>query len=276
MTKCSKCDNFQARLKRGKLCDTCYDEANADESDAEEDLDDPQYLNKPMSELVVADIIKIVKGANSSISEKLDEFKDDVTGKVSDLEKRVKILESENKKKDRDINTLKYTVVNMQKSLNRLDQEKRYLNAIVSGLPEGEMAFENSTGNREVLQDDNEKIHKLSALMECQININNMKIERIGNVRNGYNRVIKIEFPSSKDRNEFTKNGKKLKENGEIWKKIYVKKDENPVYAGENFRLRDQFRKIKDNPDNAEKSVVLKDGKIFVDNEVVDKNCFFC
>ena len=276
MTKCSKCENFQTRLKRGKLCDSCYEEANADESETENDMDDPQYLNKPMSELVVADIIKIVKGANSPIAKKLDDFKDDVTGKVADLEKRVKILESENKKKDRDINTLKYTVVNMQKSLNRLDQEKRYLNAIVSGLPEDEMAFDNGNGNMESLKDDKEKIQKLSSLMECQINIDNLKIERIGNVRNGYNRVIKIEFTTSKDRNEFTKNGKKLKENGDLWKKVYVKKDENPVYAGENFRLRDEFRKIKDNPENSEKSVVLKDGKILVDNEVVDKNCFFC
>ena len=171
---------------------------------------------------------------------------------------------------------MKYTVVNMRKSLNRLDQKKRYLNAIVSGLPEDEMAFDNGNGNMESLKDDKEKIQKLSSLMECQINIDNLKIERIGNVRNGYNRVIKIEFPASKDRNEFTKNGKKLKENGDLWKKVYVKKDENPVYAGENFRLRDEFRKIKDNPENSEKSVVLKDGKILVDNEVVDKNCFFC
>ena len=126
------------------------------------------------------------------------------------------------------------------------------------------------------MNNDADKIERLSIIMGCRTDIDNMEISRIGRPRDGFNRAVKIIFSSTEERNEFTKNSKKLKECNGIWKKVYVKKDENPVYAAENFRLRKEFKALKENPENAGKSVVFKDGKIMIDEVVVDKNYFFC
>ena len=54
----------------------------------------------------------------------------------------------------------------MQKALNSLDQEKRKVNAMINGLPEGEMISDD--GNHTVLlSNDLEKVHWILKIMDC-------------------------------------------------------------------------------------------------------------
>ena len=73
MTNCTRCNTFQQRLNRRRLCDACY-EAQAEEEEQTDEID-PEFLNKPMSELVVADIMRIVSSANGALSRKIDHLK---------------------------------------------------------------------------------------------------------------------------------------------------------------------------------------------------------
>ena len=105
--------------------------------------------------------------------------------------------------------------------------------------------------------------------------INNFNISRIGRERTGYNRAVKIVTGSKEERNEFTKNAKNLKNADDLWKKVYVRKDEHPVYLAERTRLRKKMEELKRNPDNRNKEITIKDGKLMVDSEVADENIFF-
>ena len=94
-----------------------------------------ELLCKPISELTVRDILKVNIISNKPFADKLDTFVTETNKKVSNLDKRIEILEAENIKKDKDNSILKEIVTNMQKCLNRSDSETRNKNIIILGLP---------------------------------------------------------------------------------------------------------------------------------------------
>ena len=165
----------------------------------------------------------------------------------------------------------------MQKSLNHLDNEERSRNLIINGLPEADIYLDDDP--EDSLTNDEIKICHILDVMECkyfnQDMIKSLEIKRLGKQREGYNRTIKITCATKADRDEFVKNSKKLKEATDVFKKVYIKKDEHPVYVAENTRLRKHFKQLKDLDENKGKRVVFKDGKISIDGSVVDKNTFF-
>lgn len=286
MTKCTNCDAFQPRLQKGKLCDKCFNDQNdgsVRRRTTTLDHDDPELqtiLQKPQGELSAADIFKIVQSANKDIVDQVEKLRDDVNNKVNDLEGKIADLEMENKKKDDDISMLKYTVVNMQKCLNTFDVQNRGQNVIITGVPEPDIVLtEEVDGKIASLKHDREKIAHLLNVIECthfsDQMINAMDIQRIGKQREDYNRAIKVKLQSSQDRAEFLKNAYKLKDAPEKWKKVYFKKDENPVMIGENNRLRKKMKQLQSEEENKDKEIVIKNNKLLVDGVVIDQNQFF-
>ena len=256
-----------------KVCSDC--ENNTGNSTEEEEFGIPDEIaNKTGAELSAKDIYTIVTSAIQGTNSKIDDLKKNVNNQIETLQNRVKILETENEKKDEEISTLRHTVINIQKALNTCDQGERSTKAIIQHLPENDMDGENG----DKLRNDEEKIIQLCKLMECEQdfrNLQGLRIDRIGREREGVPRMIKIQFPNVAARDGFVKNAKKLKEAPEIWSKVYVKKDQHPVYVGENNRLRTKMKKIKQMPENVDKTVIIKDGKLTVDGTIVDENLFF-
>ena len=232
-------------------------------------------VNKSGSDLSATDIYTIVTAAIQGTNSKIDELKEDVQKKIITLENRVKLLENENEKKDEDINILKHTVVSMQKAFNSIDQAERSTKAIIQHLPEKDME-----GNEpdKKLKSDVEKIHQICKLMDYDLDIEsirNLEISRIGKEREGVSRMIKLVFANVKDRDAFVKNSSKLKGAPEIWSKIYIKKDQHPVYVAENNRLRKKMIDARKKPENKEKEIFIKDGKLQIDGVTIDQNLFF-
>ena len=87
--------------------------------------------------------------------------------------------------------------------------------------------------------------------------------------------MIKIGFQSMNERDAFVKDSKKIKNAPEIWKKVYVKKDQHPVYVNENNRLRKKMTDLRKLPDNKDKEIVIKNEKLTINGNVVDQNLFF-
>ena len=86
--------------------------------------------------------------------------------------------------------------------------------------------------------------------------------------------MIKIKCGSKENRNELTKNSNKLKEADETWKRVYIRKDEHPVYLAEKNRLRKKMLELKKVEENKTKEIIIKDGKLLMNGVVVDKNTF--
>ena len=93
--------------------------------------------------------------------------------------------------------------------------------------------------------------------------------------RSQVTKVIKIVLPSVNERDEFLKNTVKLKDAPEPWNKVFIKKDQHPVYVAENNRLRRKVADLKKVRGNENKEIKIENGKVLVDNNVVDQNMFF-
>ena len=238
-----------------------------------------EILNKTGVDLSGTDLYKIVTAAMHETNKKIDQLDKDIQNRIITLENRVKMLEKEGEKKDEDIEKLKHTVVSMQRALSSLDQDSRSMNAIISGLTEKVI---NIPGNQEqtplALNDDVSKVRYVSRIMGNELSENSLddiEIFRIGKPREGMERMIKVSFPNADARNEFVKNSSRLKTASDLWKNVYVRKDQHPVYASENNRLRKKMGTLRRDPANANKDIALKDGKLTVDGHTVDHNLFF-
>ena len=239
----------------------------------------PESLNnlmdKSISELTVADIIQINQISNGPIRQQLSSMENEFNKKFQQLQNRMEILDNEKSRLQDENNVLRQTVTNIQKSLNKIDSDVRNKNVIITGLPEEEVQEPDAGA---MLKTDKEKVRWLLQKMENETfndRIENMDISRIGTERAGYNRVVKITLPSMDDRNEFLKNTSKMKDAPEPWKKVYIKKDQHPVYIAENNRLRKKVAELKKKPGYDQKEIKVYNGKLTVDNNEVDRNLFF-
>ena len=97
-------------------------------------------LKESVSELSVADILKINASSNKSIEIKLDTFRDEIINKVSSLDQRIELLESENLKKGEENFVLKDILTNMQRCINKSDSETSDKNVIITEVPEEAIA----------------------------------------------------------------------------------------------------------------------------------------
>ena len=57
--------------------------------------------------------------------------------------------------------------------------------------------------------------------------------------------------------------------------KVFVKKDQHPVYLEENKRLRKKVGELKRKQGYENKEIKIVDGQLLVDNVSVDRNLFF-
>ena len=273
---CNECETFNANTRTGEGgARRKMSAAAANDDDIIETTIPEEIANKSGADLFATDIYTIVTTAIQGTNKKIDDLKNDVNDRIVTLENRVKILEAEKEKKDDDINTLNHTVISMHRAFNSLDQGERSTRAVIKHLPEHDMDG-NTEGEK--LTSDLEKIKQICQLMEYHIQeqvLENLKISRIGKERNRIPRMLKVKFADMKSRDAFIKNSSKMKEAPEVWKKVYIKKDQHPVYVSENNRLRNKMTDLRKLPENAGKDIFIKDGKLTINGSVIDKNLFF-
>ena len=59
------------------------------------------------------------------------------------------------------------------------------------------------------------------------------------------------------------------------WNKVFVKKDQHPVYLSENNRLRKKVYELKKVQGNENKDIKIANGQLLIDGVAIDKNLFF-
>ena len=231
-------------------------------------------MQKPISELTVADIIQINRISNDPIQRQLNSIESELKQKIQTLDNRVNILELNKSAVEEENAILRSTISNIQKSLNRIDSDARNKNIVITGLPEEDIRI----GENQVVRNDEEKIKWILRLTENSYFDNKQEpfnASRLGEPKPGYNRVLKVVLPSIDERNEFLKNSIKMKEAPEPWSKVYIKKDQHPVYLNENNRLRKKAAELRKKQGNEQKDIKIQDGKLMMDNVVIDQNLFF-
>ena len=129
MGVCTVCNVSFSRLRTGTHCNGCYNSTNS--SDTVE-IDG----NKPVNELNVSELLSLINSTIQPVKDDLETIKAELAQKVKAHDNRLKLLEADNTKKQERIDNLESTVIEMQKSINKIDHDDRKANLIVTGLCE--------------------------------------------------------------------------------------------------------------------------------------------
>ena len=187
---------------------------------------------------------------------------------------KVTLLENELKDTVEKNKQLSDVVVNMMKSINKIDSGDRSKTIIISGVKEDVIVEE----GRQFNNDTDKLEHIFSKIgLDENVNINDCVIERIGNPNpNHKKRLIKVNVGTNEIREKIMEECKKLKNIQDPWKNIYINRDAHPVYAKENKRIRDKVKMLKAQPGFSHESnrVKIVKGHIQVDNVITDRNLF--
>ena len=74
-----------------------------------------EFFNTPLADISVANLMNIITKVNKPINDKLHKINEGYHKRMSGLEGRIKILETENNRKGEKIEALTEIIVNMQK-----------------------------------------------------------------------------------------------------------------------------------------------------------------
>ena len=105
------------------------------------------------------------------------------------------------------------------------------------------------------------------------LDIATLEMSRIGQQNETMTRLLKVDVKSKATRDRILDKAKDLKGKNEPWKRVYVKKDVHIVYAKENQRLNNRRKDLREKNPNSD--IKILDGKLLIDDRVVDRNMFF-
>lgn len=168
------------------------------------------------------------------------------------------------------VNRQEQILAKQQQFLEALDRREREANIVVLGVPDDNEAMEGATT-------DQEKLNKIWA----KIGVSGVAAthRRLGgNTRTGdeptprRNRPILLTLQNKDQRTNILDNARRLKDAGEGFSRIYIKKDVHPSVRREWKRLRDAEAAERSRPENAGSVIRLdtRERKLYRDGDVID------
>ena len=163
------------------------------------------------------------------------------------------------------------TVAQQQRFLESIDAEKRSKNMIILGIPEDPNLILDGTA-----ADTDEKRVAIILKKVGQENVVPVTIQRLGkDGAAGANRIrpLKIVVNTSEEQKEVISNAKKLKNAGEEFKKVFIKRDVHPAIRKEIGRLYAVQKAEQEKAENAGRTVVFDQRKrvVTIDGIIVDR-----
>ena len=261
---------YDTAVQNNQVLGAC-DESQQSDNGVANDPSIQLELNKSITEFTAADLLKLFK-SNHPLEKKMDAFNQRVEG----LGCKVKCLENELHGQNRKNEILTGIVVDMQRTLNSIDQKERSTNVVIMGLPEEELKLQNGI----TLVSDRDKVNNIFSEIgvgeEIKI-VNENKVTRIGRKIENMSRILKVKLPDAKYKETVLANSSKLKNIDAPFNKVFIKKDMHPVYLNENKRLWKKMAELKkkDGYGHETGRVKIDNGELKVDGRTVDKNTFF-
>ena len=293
VNQCIGCKSRESRTRplcsTTKLCEECANKRDNDSNDNEETnpitIDDESKVGElsfsifkswfryefynTVNTMINEEVTKQVQPIQKDVDELKKELHDLKSKVTVNLEKRVSLIETEQLQTQEKTSVLTNIAINIQRSLNMIDQNERATNLVISGLPEEPITDDDQ------LNTDEDKIQHILSIIDCSDEIRDViECSRLGKERTGMTRMLKVKMGNRESREKVVKNAPLLKRKEELWQKVYVKKDTHPVYAQETNRIRKKMKELKAIPDN-ENKVTLVEGRLLLDGKEVDRNTFF-
>lgn len=162
-----------------------------------------------------------------------------------------------------------YQIIHQQQLfLESIDNRERKRNLIITGLPENA----NDLG-----ADDAEKLRNVLSAANCPetIDPSSYVLRRLGKleVNSTRSRPLHVTVETPAQREVIIEKARNLKNAGDIYSNVYIKKDIHPVVRKELGRLRKREKDEKNKPENAGTNIVYdyKKRVLLKDNIVIDR-----
>ena len=195
----------------------------------------------------------------NSIDELNRKLSDEVLAKLNDIPNLRKELDEIKETVNKQASVLEQ----QQRFLEQLDAKDRAKNLVITGVSEDQ--------NLQDAENDRDKCN----IIFQKIEVKNLHYElrRIGKAAEGRSRPILITLRSAKDREDVLGKTRKLKQAGDEFKKIYVKKDQHPAVRKEWKRLFDAKREEEGKPENVGVTITMdtKQRVLRRNNIVIDR-----
>lgn len=159
--------------------------------------------------------------------------------------------------------TLCETLAQQQRYLESVDAERRACNLIITGVDEGS----------DLGHTDEEKVNLILRTVGHE-NVTTTYIGRLGAAAaNRTRRPIKVVVGSARERNGILKDASKLKNAGDTFSRIYIKKDLHPGVRREIIRIKEAEKREREKPENAGRDVRYdrESRTLTIDGQVVDR-----
>ena len=190
------------------------------------------------------------------VIKEMDSLKALVISPQSVINKKIASLESKVEKQSE-------IIVKQQLFLEALDRKEREANLVVLGVPDYEEDFDGASS-------DESKLSKIWT----KIGVGDVTTthRRLGQRNTQRSRPILVTLQDKNERVNILDRAKHLKTSGELFKKIYIKKDIHPSVRKEWERLRSVEKTEKERPENVGCVVRLdtRERKVYRDNIVID------
>ena len=155
-------------------------------------------------------------------------------------------------------------IMKQQLYLEAADRKERETNSIILGVPVNGTPVDGANN-------DNEKLAKIWDKVNDQSD--RVSSKRLGRtIQTGKTRPILVRVISREVRDTVLEKTKELKDAGEVYKKIYIKKDVHPAVRKEWNRLREAEKLEKEKPVNSGVEIRLdtRERKLYRDGVVID------
>lgn len=203
-------------------------------------------------------LLELTEKINTLVSE-VTELKNVINSPDSVINKRFATLQTQ-------IDKQAEVISRQQRFLEIVDRKERETNVIVTGVPDENESLDGATTERD-------KINKIWSKIGVEEEVKSYR--RLGNrdeMTGNRRRAILVTFTSRTSRDKVLEKAKQLKEAGEIYSKIYVKKDVHPNIRKEWKRLWEAEKSEKERPENVGCVIQFntRERKLYRDGVVID------
>ena len=160
-------------------------------------------------------------------------------------------------------------VSQQQRFLEMIDAGKRACNLIIMGVPEDPSTLTSGEDSANSNEEKVKLVLKKTGHNDAEI----QEITRLGKANAERARPTKVILKCPLKRKSILEDAKKLKDAGDVFKKIFVKKDIHPSVRKELYRLREAEKRESEKAENAGKQVKYDHATrtLSVDGMVIDR-----
>lgn len=223
-------------------------------------------LNKLNKDVLIESILSYKNEGESQMSDQLTRISQDLAQLRHDIASPDSIINRKLESMQSQIDRQAEVIKQQQLFLETIDRRERETKLVVLGVPD-------EAENLEGAVTDEDKLKKIWEVMREDFKVRSHR--RLGRLEGDSNRKrpILVEIESRGMRDGLLSKTRGLKEKGQPYDRIYVKKDVHPNVRKEWKRLRDAETAEKNRPENVGYVIRLdtRERKLYRDSEVIDQ-----